>query len=340
MKKFFTHDDPVLPVHHPRVLVDTATAQGADRDQLLARTGITPQILAEPEARISYAQFNVLEENALRLTRNPALGLDFGRNVHLSHLGLLGLAIMSSPNAGAAVEVALRYYRQLAPGWDLELRINGDRAFFTARETISRGALRPFATEALLGALYGLSYQVLGRKLPIIEVRLDYPKPAHYEKYFEFMAGPIVFDQPVTETEFEAAILKEPITGSDPITAKLAEQYIATEAARGSSVGGLVAQVRRVLAQHEHGRPDPSDVARALQTSTRSLRRGLQQMGTSFQALLDEARRARAEEWIRGSNMKLQQIAEQLGFSDVRSFRRAFKRWTGRSPNDLRNGAG
>jgi AraC-like DNA-binding protein len=340
MKKYFTHDDPVLPVHHPRVLVETAVAQGAHRDELFAGTGLTPEILDEPDARISYAQLGVLEENALRLTKNPALGLEFGRNVHLSHLGLLGLAVMSSPNAGAALEVAIRYYRQLAPGWDLELRIEGERAFLTARETIARGALRGFATEALLGALYGLSNQVLARRLPIIAVRLNYPKPAHYEKYLGVIQGPIHFDQPVTETEFEAAILSEPIASSDPATAKLAEQYIATEAARGDPVGGLVAQVRRVLAQHGHGRPDPDEVARALQTSTRSLRRGLQQMGTSFQALLDEARRARAEEWIRGSNMKLQQIAEQLGFSDVRSFRRAFKRWTGRSPNTLRNGAG
>src|SRR6185295_7699767 len=129
---------------------------------------------------------------------------EFGRNVHLSHLGLLGLAIMSSPNARAALEVALRYYRQLAPGWDLELRIVGARAFLTARETISRGALRPFATEALLGGLYGLSQHVLARKLPIIEVRFDYPRPAHYEKYIELMAGPLRFDQPQTEVEFEA----------------------------------------------------------------------------------------------------------------------------------------
>jgi AraC-like DNA-binding protein len=340
MKKYFTHDDPVLPVHHPRVLLETAAAHGADREALLVGTGITTRILDDPDARISYKQFSALEENALRLTGNPALGLEFGRNVHLSHLGLLGLAIMSSANAGAALELALRYYRQLAPGWDLELRIDGQRAFLSARETISRGFLRPFATEALLGGLYGLSQQVLARRLPIIEVRLNYPRPAYYEKYREFVQGPIRFDQPVTETEFEASILREPIAGSDPITNKLAEQYIATEAARGSPVGGLVAQVRRVLASHDRGRPDPDDVAKALQTSTRSLRRGLQQMGTSFQELLDEARRARAEEWIRGSNMKLQQIALQLGFSDVRSFRRAFKRWTGRSPNALRNGSG
>jgi len=280
----------------------------------------------------------VLEENALRLTNDPALGIEFGRNVHLSHLGLLGLAIMSSPNARAALEVALRYYRQLAPAWELGLDIDGDRGLLTARETISRGALRYFATEALLGGLYGVAQQVLGRKPPVIEVRLNYRRPAHADRYSGIVEGPFRFDQPRTEVEFETKILDEPIASSDPATAKLAEQYIATEASRINVVHGIVAQVRRVLAEHAHGRPDPTEVAKALQTSTRSLRRGLQQMGTSFQTLLDEARRARAEEWIRGTDMKLQQIAEQLGFSDVRSFRRAFKRWTGRSPNELRGG--
>ena len=81
MKKYFTHDDPVLPVHHPRVLLETAAAHGADRQALLAGTGITAKILDDPDARISYKQFSALEENALRLTGNPALGLEFGRDL-------------------------------------------------------------------------------------------------------------------------------------------------------------------------------------------------------------------------------------------------------------------
>lgn len=62
-------------------------------------------------------------------------------------------------------------------------------------------------------------------------------------------------------------------------------------------------------------------------------------MGTSFQELLDETRRARAEEWLRFTDMKLEQVSRQLGFGDIRSFRRAFKRWTGRTPTEIRRGA-
>src|SRR5512146_776772 len=99
----FTHQDPVVPMHHPRVLVETAVAQGANRTALLENVGIQEEMLESAEARISYVQYAMLTSNALRLTGNPALGLDFGRNVHMPNMGVLGLAVMSSANANAAL---------------------------------------------------------------------------------------------------------------------------------------------------------------------------------------------------------------------------------------------
>lgn len=337
MKDFFTSDDPVVPVHHPRVLVETAIAHGADRAAILENVGISHEMLTVPEARISYAQFAILEGNALRLTGNPALGLHFGRNIHLSHMGLLGLAVASSPNARAALDLALRYYTVLAPAWHLELLVRGDSAVLTAKETIQREH-RVFAVEALIAATQGLAMQVLARRLPVREVRLDYPKPAYFDRYKEFFDMPIRFDASVIEAEFDASVLAEPIASADPATAKMAEQYFAAATSRWETGGGLLGRVRNVLSAAEAGRMELEQVARTLRTSSRTLRRELSEMGTSFQDLRDEALRTRAEEWLRSTDIPLTQIAERLGFSDVRSFRRAFKRWTGRTPADLRRG--
>ena len=336
MKKFFTHEDPVVPMHHPRVLVETAAAQGADRTALLQNVGITHAMLASPDVRISYVQFATHTYNALTLTNNPALGIDFGRNVHVSHMGVLGLALLSSPNLGAALQVGLRYYRSLAPAWDLELRIEGPRAWIIAREAIPLNPFRAFATEALLAAFDSQGQFLLGRKIPVTSLKLHYPQPPHVDRYEEF--APLLFGQDVTEAEFDAAILTEPLVGADPATAKLAEQYCAAQAPGMASVDGLVAQVRKVLGASQGTHPDLETLSRTLQTSARSLRRALHRMGTSYQALLDDARRTRAEAWVQSSEMTAEQIAERLGFSDVRSFRRAFKRWTGRSPNAFREG--
>jgi len=338
MKRFFTHADPVVPVHHPRVLVETAAAHGADKRCLLAHAGISAEMLTIPEARISYAQFGMLTADALRLTNNPALGLDFGQNLHLSHMGMLGLAMMSSESLGAALETGLRHYRALAPAWDLRLRVEAERGLLTAYEALPYAPFQVFATEALAVAILGMGRHLLGRSLPVRELRLSYSKPPYAERYSEFFDMPVRFDQVVTEAEFDPAVLREPIHCADPVTAKLAERYIVTHTSGLPPVDGLLAHVRRQLSAGEGAQPSLDEIARALRTSPRSLRRGLQQIGTSYQELLEEARRNRAEAWIRSTELTVEQIADKLGFASVRSFRRAFKRWTGLTPNAFRNG--
>src|SRR5690349_3623148 len=134
MRKFFTLEDPIVPLFHPRLVVETAAQQGADRKALLEDTGIHEAMLTSPDARISYLQFGMLVRKALQLTGNTGLGLDVGRNLHLPHLGMLGLAIMSSRTAGAALEQTPKHHKRVAPAWDLSLEVQGASAFLVARE--------------------------------------------------------------------------------------------------------------------------------------------------------------------------------------------------------------
>lgn len=337
MRKFFTATDPVVPVHHPRILFEIAVALGADRDELLRGVGITPATLEQPDARISYEQLGTLERNAIRITKDPALGLRLGKANGFLNNGLVGVAAVTSENLKAAFEILKQYYLQATPGWELDLRVEGDRGFFSIRETIPRGDLRAFATEALLAGFYGLVKQAIGRDFSVKKVRLSYPRPAHWKLYAEYVVeAPLYFDEPVTEVEFDASILTVPIATADPVTRSVVVQYCATEAARSVPVDGAAAQVRKILLANGGRRMGLTEVARALQTSARSLRRALNQMGTSYQAVAEDILRTRAVERVRSGKVKVELIAQELGFTDARSFRRAFKRWTGRNPNDYR----
>jgi AraC-like DNA-binding protein len=335
MKKFFTPDDPILPLHHPRVLVETAMRQGAPRDALLVNTGITEQMLRSPEARVSYAQYGILIHNALELTQNSALGIDYGSNLHLSHMGMLGLAVLSSQNIGEALAVAFKYYRAVAPGWELGLHVEGERAIFSAREAIPRNPFRAFATEALLSAIRANGEFLYGRPIPLIEVRVQYPEPPHSRRIADLYAIPIRYDCDETLGIFDASVLDAPLASADPLTLVMAERQCATELPFTSSIDGLVAQVRRHLLTAT-GPRSADEIAKLLCTSTRSLRRSLQLMGTSYQELMDEARRARALEWVAATDMTSGEMAQRLGFSDVRGFRRAFRRWTAMSLQQYR----
>jgi AraC-like DNA-binding protein len=339
MRKYFTHDDPVVPLHHPRVLVETAEAQGAERHALLDGTNITEAMLASPDARISYVQFGALVRNALALTGNSGLGIDVGKRLHLPALGMVGLAIMSTSSMGEALDAGLRHYKRIAPTFDLSIEVEGASARFVVRESVPTAPYQAFATETLLVAYALQARALLGKPLPVRRVQLAYPRPSHAERYKEIYDVPYTFDAATTWVELDAAFLAERLAYGDPASAKLAEQYFAEHPLPAHESDGLVLQVRRRILAARGKVPEVAQIARELQTSERSLRRGLSELGTSYQELLDEARRERALEWTRSTSTPFDQLASQLGFSDVRSFRRAFKRWTGRTPSELRDEA-
>jgi AraC-like DNA-binding protein len=328
-RKFLDHDARVIPMHFPRLMTEIAVDQGADRAALLDGTGISPAMFESPDARISARQYARLASNALRLTGNSGFGIDLGRRVQLSNLGMLGLAAMSSPDAKTALELGIRYYRLIAPFWDLSLDFEGQAVRVTAREAISLHPLHVVATEVLLVTFLNLSRSLLGRDVPCREVRLDYPEPPHAARYAEIFATPVLFGQPLIQVVVDAAILGQKLSSSDPVTARVAERECATNLSPGVSPEGLLAKVRRILEAKPGRYPGPEEVADALQTSSRTLRRSLDEMGTSYHALVDMVRCKHATDLLTGTDMSISEIAERLGFSEGRALRRAFKRWTG-----------
>jgi len=336
MRKFLTLEDRVVPMQHPCALIDVALAQGAALPQLLENTGITESMLADPDARISYLTFGFLSLNALNQTGNPGLGIDFGHRIHPANMGFVGLAVISSRTAEEALRAGLEFGRVLAPAWQMSLELAGDAAVFKATPIISLGPMHVFATEALLVGMYEMATYVLGERPALRELSVDYPAPAHVDRYVEIAGVPFRFDQPGIEARFDASMLKHPLRGADPVTRQLALRYCQAEIAKLPASDGLVQCVRAMLTLRPGQYADMQSIAFALQTSARTLRRELARLDCSYQQLLDEARRDHALALLRTSPMDLLDAAISLGFSDERALRRAVQRWTGSSPRAYR----
>jgi AraC-like DNA-binding protein len=82
--------------------------------------------------------------------------------------------------------------------------------------------------------------------------------------------------------------------------------------------------------------PKLDAVASKLSLGARTLRRRLNELGTSYQRILDDVRKELATEYLRTTNLTVQEIAEILGYSEVTNFRRAFMRWVELSPYQYR----
>jgi AraC-like DNA-binding protein len=90
--------------------------------------------------------------------------------------------------------------------------------------------------------------------------------------------------------------------------------------------------VRDLLWKAEGGLRSPAEVASAMHMSPRTLRRKLESQGQSLTAMLDGERRDRALSLLASPQLSLVQISERLGYRNVQSFERAFRRWTGTTP--------
>ncbi|MEE3189923.1 MAG: AraC family transcriptional regulator [Pseudomonadota bacterium] len=101
---------------------------------------------------------------------------------------------------------------------------------------------------------------------------------------------------------------------------------------------GIIVKVRRILLSNPGHFPPVDDVASQLATSTRTLSRSLQDVGTSYQRILDEVRKEMAIEYLRSSNLPIEEIAALVGYSDPSNFRKAFRRWTQNAPSYYREG--
>lgn len=81
-------------------------------------------------------------------------------------------------------------------------------------------------------------------------------------------------------------------------------------------------------------------VARELGCSRQTLYRRLKAEGVTYEQLLDALRHRLAVRLVRDEGLSVKDAAWRLGFSDPAAFSRAFKRWTGKSPREMRgNGA-
>ena len=70
--------------------------------------------------------------------------------------------------------------------------------------------------------------------------------------------------------------------------------------------------------------------------SGRTLKRKLHERGTTFRALLDDARFRQAQHLLENPDLDIQQVAIALGYRDPACFTRAFRRWSGRTPSQAR----
>ncbi|AUX46762.1 AraC family transcriptional regulator [Sorangium cellulosum] len=320
-------------------LAGYAEQRGADRGALLEAAGLPPAALADPDARVPLEAFYTLVEAAVAALADPHLGLGFAGRFQPEHLDALGFLAMSSPTLGEALRRMLRYQQLWNEGERYTLEIRGDRAHlgfapFGPDRPAHGQMAEVFALDVLVNA-----GQMSGAPIEAIAVRFRHAPAGDPAEKERRIGSRLAFGAPATELVMPAEVLERPLPHANEALAAFLERQVGALAARlpgaAPAPPALAQRVRSLLGEQLREGADLPALAARLRMSPRTLQRRLRDEGTSLNALLDEVRRARAAALLE-ADMAIAEVAYLLGYSEPSAFHRAFRRWTGATPEGFR----
>ncbi|MGH8081409.1 MAG: AraC family transcriptional regulator [Lysobacter sp.] len=284
---------------------------------------------------VSLRQARRVIRRALQLTGRSDLGLELGLRENLSHFGLPGFAMSTARNFGEAAEIGLRYQNQTGGMTETSFEVDGARAMLVTEARIRDDSLRPFLVEEIFSSVLAITRILVSPSFRLQSLELAYPAPRHAERYPELFGCPVKFGCERNSAAFESHWLEAPIqTHSAVMSAQL--RALLDQRADARVEPEAKAAVEQVLKRPGNATLSIEDVARALELSVRTLRRRLHEAGTSFRSISDRIRAEAAQQLLREEHVTVTEASERLGFSDARAFRRAFKRWLGQAPGEVR----
>lgn len=341
-----TRQDFVRRIYSPHsiaAVVSELGTQGIDASEALDGTGLDESELKTHTTQISYRQLDLVIRNALRLSRDPAIGLHAGQRMHVTTYGMYGYALLSSPTYADAREFANRYILVIGPFCEAETSyVDGSvlcrfepRHWPDHTDDVYR-----FAVEFALSAHLSTCRDIAGPSFLFSSVSVAYAAPAHTGTYAELFGCPVSFAQEGNTYRYDVSTADGPIALADARSHAMAWEMCEQLLAEIKSGGGVAADIRRILIEQTGRYPGIETVAERLSFHPRALRRRLETEGTSYRDILAEVRMRLAIAYLRKTDMTNEEIANRLGYSDAANFRHAFLRWTGKSPSDLRVSAG
>ncbi|MDP3738611.1 MAG: AraC family transcriptional regulator [Hyphomonadaceae bacterium] len=325
-----------------RGLVKLAVSTGADEAALAERSGINLEDLQDQDNRVPMAKYIALMRAAKELTGDPALALHWGEAVDLSEVSIVGLIMNAAETMGEAF-VQMNRFGKLAIDFEVEGAGPGDRF----RMRMEKGGVWledaranpnefPELTEVGFARMTCQPRRFLPKQ-HVLEVHVTHPAPAYRAEYDRVFQCPVVFDSHWN------ALRVDPAAGSHRVAlqpryvfgvlSERAQELLNSLETSKSARGKVESLLMPILHTGDVG---IDVIAKKVGQSRQTLFRRLKAEGVTFEQVLDELRQRLAMHYLGNKKVSVNETAYLVGFSDPTAFSRAFKRWTGKSPREVR----
>ena len=315
-----------------RGVANTLQAQGLDAAALFAEVGLFINNLDNPEYRWPTEKASRLWTLAAERSGNPDIGLSNPHVPRPDQYGIVGYAMMSSPDLLSGLTRLIRYLCLVSDA--VCITLESDHGGRLVKLELFGGECpmpRQRYDYAIL-TLLTLCRWMLGRPLKPLYAYFMHAVPMSLAAYNEAFNAPLQFD-----AGFNGFLISEEDVASKLPTAipQLAELHdrIAGQALRRLVKADTTHRAREAIArQLQDGSPLRSTIAAELTMSDHTFQRRLASEGTSFTNLVDDTRKELAQHHLADPRVTFAEIAYLLGYADQSTFFRATHRWFGEHP--------
>ncbi|HQR86685.1 MAG TPA: AraC family transcriptional regulator [Limnohabitans sp.] len=326
------------PIAFIQAIAAAYEQRGLRVDDALKQAQIEPKLIKKNNARVTAMQMELISGLAMQELDDEGLGW-FSRRLPWGSYGMLVRASLTSPTLGLALARWCRHHGLLTDDIQLSLTERNGVATLQLDEARYLGVFREFCVVSVLRNALGVACWLTDSRIPLTATHLRFAPPAHADSYHVLFDGPTHFNATANCLQFDAGYLALPVRRDEAALQQMLQRALLLTVRPYRRDRLLVEKVRQTLAQHpEHSR-NAEDLAAWLNMSPRTLHRQLQEEGASLQQLKDSVREQRARALLLRTNKPLKQIAAEVGFSNEKSFIRAFKSWTGQAPEAFRQSA-
>jgi AraC-like DNA-binding protein len=325
----------IYPAHYQLLLLmELLDEQGIDHHHYLKGTGLFYDDVISGQKYIAAVQYIKLIENAQKLG-DSTLAFRWGHAILPGHYDVFTQLLHNTSNLSDVLVVLQRYSEVLCPMMKPIVLTRNEYAIIYWRDEMGISTIQTFLAEAYTTALLSVCHWLAKCKYPW-RLGFAYNEPNYVEEYDVNFGENIQFGLGVNILVLEQNYVEQPwpdMQASLTVFALL-ERKAQTEYARfyPGFIGVITQWSQRHLRQHAN----LAQTSAAFNMSSATLKRKLKSHNTSFQKVQDQARLSTCLYLLHHKHWSNQQVADYLQFSDTNNFRKAFKRWCGNTPNDMR----
>lgn len=327
------------------LLLAYAKHRGVAVEPLVEKYKLPPEALGPTPGKVPITTpisvLPAITEDVATALGDPHLGLELSPFVPRGAYGVAEFLMRAGPTLRDSFDNLVRFNGILAPGQAFKFEEAGGEALLHHGIPQRPGAIGRHLAEYTTAVL--VKTLVILQDTKPTRAWFTHPRPPNAD-FARLAKGlhteNITFDEPTNGFAVDPKLLDGPVHGGDPaLYAYLEEHALAALASRPKSddlIDKLRHHVRDALKQ---GEPNVERLAVRLNMSGRTLQRRLSDLKTSFQEVLDQVRFDLARQYLKDARLDVSQIAYLLGYSELRAFDRAFRRWADKSPTEWRAGA-